>query len=313
MFFELRQYHIHPGQQKAWVKCMEEEIIPFQVKMGMVILGSFVGEEDESVYVWIRRFENEAERKRLYDAVYQSDYWKNEISPRVPTMIDREKIKVTRHHGHAALGDSVVTRGRRAAVRLHLWSGLVAGPLFLVLALSGAVLVFAPEIDRATRPPGQAPERSPLVAVRSLHASLHAGRVGTVVVGVLGLALVAEGVTGTLARWSRAPTPPALPRDPSRARRRLARVRGGRRSQWRGTRVHGSGPGADVSMSWCSCAGCSTEISRDGASRILYGGGRHHTADARDHRLRHRRAPPWLTCASTPDRQHSIPAVEVLP
>jgi hypothetical protein len=96
MFFELRQYHIRPGQQKAWVKCIEEEIIPFQVKMGMVILGSFVGEEDESVYVWIRRFENEAERKRLYDAVYQSDYWKNEIAPKVPTLIDREQIKVTR-------------------------------------------------------------------------------------------------------------------------------------------------------------------------------------------------------------------------
>ena len=47
MLFELRQYHIHPGQQKAWVKCMEEEIIPFKVEMGMVILGSFVGEEDE--------------------------------------------------------------------------------------------------------------------------------------------------------------------------------------------------------------------------------------------------------------------------
>src|ERR1700682_6779481 len=96
MFFELRQYVIRPGQQKAWVKCMEEEIIPCQVKMGMVVLGSFVGEEDESVYVWIRRFENEQERKRLYDAVYQSDYWKNEISPRVPTMIDREQIKVRR-------------------------------------------------------------------------------------------------------------------------------------------------------------------------------------------------------------------------
>jgi NIPSNAP len=96
MFFELRQYHIRPGQRANWVKCMEEEIIPFQVKMGMVILGSFVGEEDESVYVWIRRFESEAERKRLYDVVYQSDYWKNEISPRVPTMIDREQIKVTR-------------------------------------------------------------------------------------------------------------------------------------------------------------------------------------------------------------------------
>ena len=96
MIFELRQYHVRPGQRDNWVKCMEEEIIPFQVKMGMVILGSFVGEDDDSVYVWIRRFESEAERKRLYDAVYQSDYWKSEISPRVPTMIDREKIKVTR-------------------------------------------------------------------------------------------------------------------------------------------------------------------------------------------------------------------------
>ena len=96
MIFELRQYHLHLGQRDNWVKCMEEEIIPFQVKMGMVILGSFVGEEDQSVYVWIRRFENEPERKRLYDAVYQSDYWKNDISPRVGTMIDREKIVVTR-------------------------------------------------------------------------------------------------------------------------------------------------------------------------------------------------------------------------
>jgi hypothetical protein len=96
MFFELRQYVVRPGQQKAWVKCMEEEIIPFQTKMGMVILGSFVGEEDDSVYVWIRRFESEAERKRLYDLVYQSDYWKNEISPKVGNLIDREQIKVQR-------------------------------------------------------------------------------------------------------------------------------------------------------------------------------------------------------------------------
>ena len=96
MIFELRQYHIRPGQREKWVKCMEEEIIPFQVKMGMVILGSFTGEEDESVYVWLRRFESEAERKRLYDLVYQSDYWKNEIAQRISTFIDREQIKVTR-------------------------------------------------------------------------------------------------------------------------------------------------------------------------------------------------------------------------
>ena len=95
-FYELRQYKVRPDKMDAWVKIMEEEIIPFQVKMGMVILGSFVGEEDASVYVWIRRFESEAERKRLYDSVYQSDYWKTEIAPRIPTLIDREQIKVTR-------------------------------------------------------------------------------------------------------------------------------------------------------------------------------------------------------------------------
>ena len=98
MFFELRQYRMKPGQQENWVKYMEEEIIPFQVSKGMVILGSFVGEEEEEedLYVWLRRFESEAERERLYEAVYQSDTWKNEISPRVAEMIDRGAIQVTR-------------------------------------------------------------------------------------------------------------------------------------------------------------------------------------------------------------------------
>jgi hypothetical protein len=46
--------------------------------------------------VWIRRFASEEERKQLYAAVYESDFWKNEVAPKVPTMLDREAIKVTR-------------------------------------------------------------------------------------------------------------------------------------------------------------------------------------------------------------------------
>jgi hypothetical protein len=38
---------------------MEEEIIPFQVSKGMVIVGSFVGQEEEDLYVWVRRFDSE--------------------------------------------------------------------------------------------------------------------------------------------------------------------------------------------------------------------------------------------------------------
>ena len=62
MFFELRQYRTQPGQRDAWVKFMEEEIIPFQVAKGMVIVGSFVAQEEEDLYVWIRRFESEEDR-----------------------------------------------------------------------------------------------------------------------------------------------------------------------------------------------------------------------------------------------------------
>ncbi len=95
-FYELRQYKVRPGKLAEWVRIMEEEIIPFQVSKGMVICGSFRGETDESVYVWMRRFESEAEREALYKAVYESDYWKDKIAPRVPDYLDREGIVVTR-------------------------------------------------------------------------------------------------------------------------------------------------------------------------------------------------------------------------
>jgi hypothetical protein len=95
-FYELRQYHVRPGKMAEWVKIMEEEIIPFQVSKGMVITGSFSGETDASVYIWLRRFNSEAEREALYKAVYETDYWKNTIGPRVPECLDREKMVITR-------------------------------------------------------------------------------------------------------------------------------------------------------------------------------------------------------------------------
>jgi len=96
MLFELRQYHLRPGQKQRWVQFMEETIIPFQVSKGVVVVASFVGEQDDSVYVWIRRFDSEEERERIYQEVYESDYWKNEIAPLVGDMIDRSQSVITR-------------------------------------------------------------------------------------------------------------------------------------------------------------------------------------------------------------------------
>lgn len=38
----------------------------------MVICGSFRGETDQSTYIWLRRFDSEAEREALYKAVYDT-------------------------------------------------------------------------------------------------------------------------------------------------------------------------------------------------------------------------------------------------
>ena len=95
-FYELRQYKVLPGKMDEWLTFMQKEIIPFQVAQGMVITASFRSEEDDSVYVWMRRFENEQERERLYEAVYKSERWTNEIGPRIREMLDRSAMQVTR-------------------------------------------------------------------------------------------------------------------------------------------------------------------------------------------------------------------------
>jgi len=95
-FYELRQYRVLPGKMDGWVEMMEQQIIPFQVSKGMVITGSFRGETDDSVYVWLRRFESEAQREQLYKDVYESEYWKTKIAPLVPEYLDRSAIVVTR-------------------------------------------------------------------------------------------------------------------------------------------------------------------------------------------------------------------------
>ena len=95
-FFEIRQYKVLPGKAQSWIKIMEEEIIPFQVSKGMVICGSYRGETDESVYFWIRRFDSEEQRVQQYKDVYESDFWKTKIAPRVPDHLDRSAMIVSR-------------------------------------------------------------------------------------------------------------------------------------------------------------------------------------------------------------------------
>lgn len=96
MFFELRFYPVKSGKMKEWVKQMEEVVIPFQVSKGITFVGSFVSLDNPDEYIWIRRFESEEERERLYREIYESDHWKQEIGPKNGELIDRANIRVVK-------------------------------------------------------------------------------------------------------------------------------------------------------------------------------------------------------------------------
>ena len=110
-FFELRIYQVLPGKMQEWISFMEDTIIPYQVKNGMVIHGSFIMDSSDefsiqngerimnsetkgNTYVWIRRFENKEHKEKLYKAVYESADWMNDIGPKVAKLIDRNSIAV---------------------------------------------------------------------------------------------------------------------------------------------------------------------------------------------------------------------------
>ena len=94
--FELRQYKVRDGNMHAWLELMEGEIIPYDVSKGMVFNASFAAENDPTVYIWLRRFEDEADRARLYDEVYESERWKSDLSPKIGALLVREESIIHR-------------------------------------------------------------------------------------------------------------------------------------------------------------------------------------------------------------------------
>jgi hypothetical protein len=113
MLFELRIYRTRPGQRAAWVRFFEEEIVPYLHAKGIVVVGSFVSEQDEDQFVWMRRFDSEEERVRLYAAFYESHFCQPIHPPfyttggeRVimRTRAGRQSYAAHRRHGTAGSG-----------------------------------------------------------------------------------------------------------------------------------------------------------------------------------------------------------------
>ena len=95
LLFELRQYRCQPGKRDVFVRFMEETLIPFQISKGVVVVGSFIDREDPDGYVWIRRFDTEEDRERIYREMYGSDRWKSELLPAVGELVYREESVIS--------------------------------------------------------------------------------------------------------------------------------------------------------------------------------------------------------------------------
>jgi NIPSNAP len=80
VFYEIRTEHAHPGRGAELAGYLAGTVIPLHEERGMHVAGSFTALDDEDVFVWIRRFEDAADRERVLEAVHRD--------PRCPAVAD---------------------------------------------------------------------------------------------------------------------------------------------------------------------------------------------------------------------------------
>ncbi len=95
MLYELRQYKAHAGKRDEFVELMNSTILPFQTEKGVEVVANFVSPDDPDAYIWIRRFDSDERRTEVTEAVYGSDYWNDEVLPKVIDLLDRDQTVVT--------------------------------------------------------------------------------------------------------------------------------------------------------------------------------------------------------------------------
>lgn len=68
MFYEIRTEHARPGHGAELARYMDDTVVPLHQERGMTVVGSFTAAGDS--FVWIRRFEDDADRARVLESVH---------------------------------------------------------------------------------------------------------------------------------------------------------------------------------------------------------------------------------------------------
>jgi uncharacterized iron-regulated membrane protein len=102
------------------------------------------------------------------------------------------------------MGGARSTALKRALFQVHLWIGIGIGLYVMLISLSGSVIVFRRELDRAVCPgPGQtiACEPAFVTWLAELHDDLLIGHTGRLLNGVGALFVVALAIAGLVIWW----------------------------------------------------------------------------------------------------------------
>lgn len=92
---EIRRYIAHPGKRAELAKYMDRVVIPFVQARGVEVTASLLDQTDENAYIWIRSFQDESDRERKYEAIYQNPEWVETIAPVVSGLMDFDRAVIT--------------------------------------------------------------------------------------------------------------------------------------------------------------------------------------------------------------------------
>lgn len=92
MIAQIRTYTINTGMMDSWIKIFQDEIMPRVIDSGMEVKLSSVNEENTK-FIWIRCFSDEADLVQKEANFYGSDWWEANVE-RVRSHLAHREIEV---------------------------------------------------------------------------------------------------------------------------------------------------------------------------------------------------------------------------
>ena len=94
MLLEIRRYTIVPGKRDEFAAWFDDEVLPFFESIGMRVAGQFVSRDDPNAFVYLRVFDDDAERARVAAALDAHSTWNEVIKPKALAMETAAVVEV---------------------------------------------------------------------------------------------------------------------------------------------------------------------------------------------------------------------------